>query len=731
MRDGERPRTAVAPPRTSSRSEEKQRYGPVPLEVLAASLVKEYLSARGYRSTVDAFLIDSAQRDFLVTSKSEMARSVGILKAAKKNKALGNPLKSLLEVLVDTHVNPQAPPVAADDTTTASPATVTENAIQQMKDPHFKGDFSTIAAAIASPQPYAQNGDWAPLGAFTKSNPRSTGDVLRPATAIEKPEYASPFQPQQQTSQRPGTSRPTTARVVLKTSPSRPQTAAPSRPQTAAASRLETAAPSRPQTAASYNTEHSDPFQPSTRPMSAHRWNEPPFVMSDTSSADDNCSIRVNNLVAGNHIAGLSIHELRNSHPAAISKQSSLIEPMVVDFEDNNITDHDMLDPSAAQKMPVPVPINHLSWQHVNFTMTNRGIRISISEVQRLRAVVWPGDGTRPIIGDEWKGKGFSFWDSDKEVSYGLVQLKGGPCGLLAAVQAFVIKHMLFGETSSARNGRLRPTTAQCRTALVSALTELIWQATNGQKDERKAIVALMSSDYSAEQKRMSCYPDGVTEKLDLYDFCTEVTLWEFIDNNLIAFTGNGPQKHGLMLLLYSVVLTRGIDTVAADMDEPDSRMIGKYGYCTQELVNLLLLGEAISNVFDGDIKLDSKVLRGIQRPSQIGYLSLFEHYDSMKVGSHFKNPSLPIFIICSESHYTVLFATERNTLEKASRKFPIDVFYYDQLAGMSEETRLTLSFSTSLSKKRYSELTPPLELVIRTKWSNCVVEWNGSEALL
>jgi hypothetical protein len=37
--------------------------------------------------------------------------------------------------------------------------------------------------------------------------------------------------------------------------------------------------------------------------------------------------------------------------------------------------------------------------------------------------------------------QGFYF---DKKLVYGLYQDKGGPCGILAGVQAFFLKHLLF-----------------------------------------------------------------------------------------------------------------------------------------------------------------------------------------------------------------------------------------------------------------------------------------------
>jgi hypothetical protein len=46
--------------------------------------------------------------------------------------------------------------------------------------------------------------------------------------------------------------------------------------------------------------------------------------------------------------------------------------------------------------------------------------------------------------------------------------------------------------------------------------------------------------------------------------------------------------------------------------DEVSSTMIGAHNYATQEMVNLALVGCAHSNVFDGEKKMDSAVLRGI-----------------------------------------------------------------------------------------------------------------------
>jgi hypothetical protein len=48
-------------------------------------------------------------------------------------------------------------------------------------------------------------------------------------------------------------------------------------------------------------------------------------------------------------------------------------------------------------------------------------------------------------------------------------------------------------------------------------------------------------------------------------------------------------------------------------------------------MVNLLLTGRAVSNVFDGDKQLDGMALKGIQQRSTIGFLSLMEKYNNFE----------------------------------------------------------------------------------------------------
>lgn len=141
-------------------------------------------------------------------------------------------------------------------------------------------------------------------------------------------------------------------------------------------------------------------------------------------------------------------------------------------------------------------------------------------------------------------------------------------------------------------------------------------------------------------------------------------------------------------------------------MDEPTGKLMGQHGYCTQDMVNLLIHGKAFSNVFNDLILLDKLKLKGPNKRNDIGLLSLFEHYKSCEVGSNLKTPKYPIWIVCSESHFSTIFSLKKEILNdwKAENRF--DLYYYDGLANQNEQIRLTICKSLKiLGIEFYSEL--------------------------
>jgi hypothetical protein len=348
-----------------------------------------------------------------------------------------------------------------------------------------------------------------------------------------------------------------------------------------------------------------------------------------------------------------------------------------------------------------------------------------------------------------WHG-GFAFRDGG--MSCGLRQREGGPCGVLAAVQAFVLREVYSSAPDTAVNPNAVPREAASE-ALVRALGNMIWAARVG-----RAASVVSCKTKTLPELRAAAGELTVTTANSAADVVGVVR--SCIGSYRSA---DGP---GLMLLLYSVTLTRGIAMVTRDADFPSS-LIMPNGYCAQELVNLLLIGRAHSNVFDGERRVGSSLesgsggdaddgcrLRGVPRKAAVGFLTLFEKQqygdhdrELIVVGSNYKRPTLPFYVVQSESHYSVLWAAaagetppdeimddESDVLpgdpdphsegyeppdddERPShlpRDGAIDLYYFDQMAERDDAVRLTLRRRLTPDP---NSAAPPLELVILSRW--------------
>ncbi|MCJ8734626.1 hypothetical protein PDJAM_G00237430 [Pangasius djambal] len=346
---------------------------------------------------------------------------------------------------------------------------------------------------------------------------------------------------------------------------------------------------------------------------------------------------------------------------------------------------------------------------------------------------------------EEWRCQSFTF-SSRPALRYGIVQKKGGPCGVLAAVQATVLQKLLFeGTSGDALSERLSD--AARTKCLMDAVAGILWRAA-----DRKNVTVAINSGRSHFTPMGHYRPDGILEMITCVNVQSFDDLKLLIEQHIHQFESgpfgcvllivsafeSGP--FGCVLLIVSAVLSRTIPMVRGDMDVPTSTLIGAHGYCTQELVNLLLCGRAVSNVFDNEMKLDSgngnfTLLKGIRERCDIGLLSLYEHYNICKVGSYLKNPRFPIWVVCSESHFSVLFSPREDLTSSRRSPREFDLHYYDGLANQQEPIRLTVypdsAVKTPDAEDVDSDLTPPLELCIRTRWTDAAVSWNDSEPIL
>ncbi|KAL7155695.1 hypothetical protein ABFS83_03G094000 [Erythranthe nasuta] len=328
------------------------------------------------------------------------------------------------------------------------------------------------------------------------------------------------------------------------------------------------------------------------------------------------------------------------------------------------------------------------------------GTELSLTEANQLFLMIF-GDGVSPNVLAQWTNQGIRF-SEDPETSVGLVQHEGGPCGVLAAIQAFVLKYLLFApeESDNAVSNNLSNSDTrkvpenECLVtdilqslseeeksrSLVRSMSEILFLCG---RSETAVIASLNILDCDLLESEKGSVDEVIAKALESLSVesgsdlqkvlrvstCTSLSsAIQNLENVLPIFRS----RMGALLFLISALLSRGLKTVQEDRDDPSQPLVtAPFGHASQEIVNLLLSGSAVANVFDGNMDLGGGMfLKGISTNVKIGFLTLLESLNYCKVGQYLKNPCFPIWVVGSESHYTVLFAPdskiqEQNELEE------------------------------------------------------------------
>ncbi|KAA8546557.1 hypothetical protein F0562_002704 [Nyssa sinensis] len=317
------------------------------------------------------------------------------------------------------------------------------------------------------------------------------------------------------------------------------------------------------------------------------------------------------------------------------------------------------------------------------------GKELSLADANMLFSMVFGVEVTKDILA-QWSNQGIRF-SPDPETSMGLVQHEGGPCGVLAAIQAFVLKYLLFVpeelgkvEPNMPQNlGSRRLSKSECVTsdnlasftedrkssALVGSMCEILFLCGSN----KRAVVATLSILDSNIEGSEDCLKDDIITKaleglsiesgsalqkvLRINTYTSQAIAFKRLKVMISAFRS----RMGAMLFLISALLSRGLDSVQADRDDPGQSLVtAPFGHASQEIVNLLLCGQAVANVFDGRMDLGGGLfVKGISTIVEVGFLTLLESLNFCKVGQYLKCPKWPIWVVGSESHYTVLFALD------------------------------------------------------------------------
>ena len=378
--------------------------------------------------------------------------------------------------------------------------------------------------------------------------------------------------------------------------------------------------------------------------------------------------------------------------------------------------------------------------------------------------------GVRRPWAESWSQQGF-FFSVEKDLGYGLVQRTGGPCGVLAALQAHIIKWLAASSSSSSADDSppawFNPRPEAQRAALIDALVDLLWRCAESGESSTCCVAlrgdrgrpSATGGDGSGGARGVPRGGvDTLTEQLIVHrGLASRRAVRALLDDDDVLAHFAEPTGGGVILLTYSCVLSHGVRAVEAEaatqLSEEGSALggdalVGGHDYAGQELVNLLLSGAAVPQVFNGRKDIDGCELRGIDARTEVGFLSLYEALNTgfVEVGSHLKTPKRPIWIVLSEDHYTVLFALQgpggvRATgLEHDAEQRPdasFDLYYYDELASQDEVIRLgvtprpKISLSAAEKGEVATELISPIDHCIRTRWVDARIDWGDVEPLL
>ncbi|XP_058128022.1 ubiquitin carboxyl-terminal hydrolase MINDY-3 homolog [Anopheles ziemanni] len=320
--------------------------------------------------------------------------------------------------------------------------------------------------------------------------------------------------------------------------------------------------------------------------------------------------------------------------------------------------------------------------------------------------------------------QGFSF--SEHEPS-ALVQRDGGPCCVIAPVQAYLLKILLM-ETPGHTLGDL--TADKCKTLLIQAVCQILTKC----KTDAYRIVTLesasaasaSSSSSSSSKEHTTSEVAGENQSADAiasnaglgqdvanaecvgYDVpdaamvrpAEEAAAASSSSSSGAGGGGGAGRSHdcrltpeefhcrigfrefnsvddvqqfymqnfhiltdecGVLLLLYTVLQTKGLEAILSEMSDPSESLIhDTYGCGSQALINLMLTGRAVPHVWDNEQDVGGMKLKGINQQSDIGFITVMEQLQYCTVGFFYKNPKNPVWVMGSDTHLTVLFSNEK-----------------------------------------------------------------------
>jgi len=278
---------------------------------------------------------------------------------------------------------------------------------------------------------------------------------------------------------------------------------------------------------------------------------------------------------------------------------------------------------------------------------------ISSNEMIKL-----PSELINIVWGNEIEMSIFERWSQPFEFSCdegsALIQHEGGPCSVLTTVQAHLLNELIFC-TRCQSNWR-RASSDEIDLHFLNALVSILQLLSSSNK---KIYLANFDSEKQKTNLTIKQFHDEI--KFSLCQSNIDLKQQVFARLNMWK------NSYGVLLFLYSALMTKTIDLLKNEIDDETSLPLIDiaHGHGSQCLTNLLITGFATPHCFDGEKDISGLKLYGIRQQASIGFLSSLETYRLVEVGWFLKNPKSPIWILGSETHLTVIFSREQSLVEQ------------------------------------------------------------------
>lgn len=369
----------------------------VSVEEVSSSLVREYLSRKGLKKTIACMDEEHPRTVASINNRSHLRQILSLDHLYKQNKIENSPFKTLLEIIVKFMIKSATAEVNSPSVSSHIEINNTEKSITSCALRSHSEVTKTSQTLLLA--------DTTEKARYNQSSHTVHDQKRQPLMASQDNEQT--MQPVSESTKKPKTSR---IRRGMMPGP----------------------IASTPEELNKKKQFRKTDFpQPFLTKEEKNVYLDPAQVSQLVQKADESTLFKVS---TDNYSQKMNIPESVQLTMRSEKRGQSLARPNKSNLNESELVLDDIDDDEmqSLSKMSLNRAITKQSWM---------GCPVDQRTAMELKEVLL--GSTLHCFSVEWRNQGFLFAETH-DLGYGIVQKKGGPCGVLASVQAFVLKKLLF-----------------------------------------------------------------------------------------------------------------------------------------------------------------------------------------------------------------------------------------------------------------------------------------------